>query len=120
MAIGCHNAAAAMFRLALDIATRGLLPGDDVMPPKDPRRLFLAHRLKWLVENESLPTGLNDYASVVKDDGNAGAHEGTVDEATAEDLVDFTERLLVLMYTEPARITAAKKRSAERKKQRRK
>ena len=29
LAIGCFNAAAAMFRLALDIATRRLLPSDD-------------------------------------------------------------------------------------------
>ena len=63
--------------------------------------------------------GLNDYAAVVKDDGNAGAHEGIVDDVTAEDLVDFTERLLAVMYTEPARIEAAKKRSAERRNRRR-
>ena len=115
LAIGCFNAAAAMFRLVLDIATRGLLPSDDAAPDKRTRYL-LAPRLEWLFENEKLPEGLRDLASVVKDDGNDGAHQGTVDAETAEDLVDFTERLLTQIYTEPAKIKIAKERSAERKK----
>ena len=115
LAVGCFNAAAAMFRLAVDIATRDLLPSDDAAPDAQTRR-FLARRLKWLFENGKLPERLKDLASVVKDDGNDGAHSGTVDAETAEDLVEFTERLLTQMYTEPARIDIAKKRSAERKK----
>ena len=115
LTIGCHNAAATMFRLAVDIATEDLLPSDKAEPPDERTRRILGPRLEWLFENKKLPEVLKDLASVVKDDGNDGAHRGTVDKETAEDLVDFTERLLTLMYTEPARIEAAKKRSAERR-----
>ena len=51
----------------------------------------------------------------MRNDGNAGAHDGTLDKETAEDLVEFAERLLTQNYTEPAKIETAVKRSAERK-----
>ena len=111
LAIGCFNAAASMFRLVVDMATEELLP--DAEPAKGTR--MLRPRLNWLFENERLPKGLKDLAAVVAVDGNDGAHRGTVDEETAEDLVNFTERLLTQMYTEPEKIEIAKKRSAERK-----
>jgi hypothetical protein len=52
----------------------------------------------------------------VKDDGNDGAHRGTLGKADAEDLQDFTFELLERLYTEPARL----KQAEERRKQRRK
>ena len=116
LAIGCHNAAAAMFRLALDIATRALLPSEAEKGLDTQTKRNLGRRLKWLFANKKLPEGLKDLASIVRDDGNDGAHSGTVDAATAEDLIDFTERFLTQMYTEPAKIKAAKKRSDARKK----
>ena len=117
LAIDCFNAAAAMFRLALDIATRDLLPADDAEPLDKRARRFLAPRLAWLFENDKLPKGLQDLASIVKDDGNDGAHDGTIDRETAEDLIDFAERLLTHICTEPAKIKIAKKRVAARKAQ---
>ena len=48
-----------------------------------------------------LPEPLRDLSLVVKDEGNAGAHDGTLDAADADDLIDFTERLLTRLYTEP-------------------
>ena len=75
---------------------------------------MLGLRLAWLFENEKLPTGLKDLASVVKDDGNDGAHRGTVDQETAEDLVEFTELLLTQLYTQPHKVQIAKQRSTDR------
>ena len=49
LATGCSNAAAAMFRLALDIATVGLLPSDDAEPNARTRR-SLGLRLEWLFD----------------------------------------------------------------------
>ena len=110
LAIGCFNAAATMFRLVVEMSTEELLP--DAEPSKGTR--MLSPRLDWLFKNGKLPKGLKDLASVVAIDGNDGAHRGTVDQETAEDLVNFTERLLTQMYTEPEKIELAKKRATER------
>ena len=115
LAIDCFNAAAAMFRLALDILTRERIISGDLVPPDEQTARVLGRRLKWLLKIENLPEGLRDMASVVKDDGNEAAHRGTVDKETAEDLIDFTERLLTQLYTEPARIKTAKERSVKRR-----
>ena len=118
MAVGCFNAAAAMFRLSLDLATKSLLPCKAVEDLDYQTRRFLARRLTWLFDNKKLPEALRELSSVVKDEGNTGAHDGTIDEAAAEDLIDFTERLLTHLYTEPAKLRLAKERRAQRKAQR--
>ena len=112
LAISCFNAAAAMFRLSLDLAIKDLFPDEAV---KDST---LGRRLKRLFDNKMLAEALQELSSVVKDEGNAGAHDGTIDEATAEDLIDFTERLLAHLYTEPAKLRLAQERMAQRKAQR--
>ena len=114
LAVGCFNAAAAVFRLSLDLATKDLLPGEDVKNLDYSTRRFLARRLKWLFDNKKLPEVLRALSSVVKDEGDTGAHDGTIDEATAEDLIDFTERLLTQLYTEPANLRRAQERKAQR------
>ena len=112
LAVGCFNAAAAMFRLSLDLAIKDLFP-DEAGKDK-----FLGPRLDRLFENKMLPEALRELSSVVKDDGNAGAHDGTIDEATAEDLVDFTESLFAHLYTQPEKLRLAQERSAQREAQR--
>ena len=108
-----------MFRLAVDIATLDLLPSDDAEPQvnKQAKRM-LGERLTWLFDNEKLPKRLKDLASVVKDDGNDAAHRGTVDKKSAEELVEFTERLLTELYTEPAKIKSAMDRRSTARKER--
>lgn len=116
VAVGCFNAAAAMFRLSLDLATKDRLPSPEAEDgPNDHTRRFLARRLAWLFDNGKLPDSLRELSSVVKDEGNTGAHDGTLDEAAAEDLIDFTERLLTQLYTEPERLRLAQERRAQRK-----
>ena len=116
VALGCFNAAAAMFRLSLDLATKDLLPGEGVKDCDYSTRRFLARRLKWLFDNKKLPEALRELSSVVKDEGDTGAHDGTIDEATAEDLIDFAERLLTQLYTEPEKLKLAQERRAQRTK----
>lgn len=118
LSVACHNAAATMFRLCVDIATRPLLPNPDdatTPQPNSKQRRDLGLRLPWLFEQGLLPAGLKDLASCIKEDGNDGAHAGTLTKEDAEDLLDFTSALLERLYTEPARIALAAERRAQRR-----
>jgi hypothetical protein len=111
----CFNAAGAMFRLCLDLATKALLPlqGSEGEPTSRERR-ELASRLRWLFENKLLPEDLRELATAVREDGNDAAHDGTLTEAEARDLLDFTTVLLERLYTQPGRVAAARARRADR------
>ena len=71
--------------------------------------------MPWLILHGKLSANLGTLASVVKEDGNDGAHAGTLKRSDAEDLQDFTYLLLERIYTEPARLRAAEARRAERR-----
>jgi len=114
MAIGCHNAAGTMFRLCIDLATKSMLPEEGEGLNNSVRR-NLGLRLPWLFNNGILPESLKDLSTCIKDDGNDGAHEGTLGEEEAEDILDFTYVLLERIYTEPKRIELAKERRAARR-----
>jgi hypothetical protein len=115
MAVKCFNAAGTMFRLCLDLATRALMPDENVDGLNSKIRFSLGLRLHWLFETERLPNGLRDLSSCVKEDGNDGAHEGTLSEADAYDLHDFTVALLERLYTEPKRLELARSRRDARR-----
>jgi hypothetical protein len=51
----------------------------------------------------------------IKEDGNDGAHEGTLKKEDAEDILDFTVALLSRLYTEPERLRLAKLRRDKRR-----
>jgi hypothetical protein len=114
LAVGCNSAAGTMFRLCLDLATREMLPADAPGLNASVRR-NLGLRLPWLFENGRLPEALRELSACVKDDGNDGAHSGTLTVKEAGDLLDFTRVLLERLYTEPARIQLAKQRREERR-----
>ena len=114
LSVGCHNASAAMFRLAVDLTTRRLLPAEDNNGLNSKIRRSLGLRLEWLFKNQILPESLQDLSNCIKDDGNDGAHDGNLQQADAEDLKDFTKVLLERIFTEPARIEEARRRRAER------
>ena len=116
LAIGCYNAAAAMFRLCVDIATRQMLPEVDEPGLNAKVRRNLGLRLPWLFDTNRLPEALRDLSSCVKEDGNDGAHEGTLSKEDAADLLDFTTSLLERMYTEPERLRLANERRDARRK----
>ncbi|CAI1571995.1 DUF4145 domain-containing protein [Serratia proteamaculans] len=114
MTIGCYNAAATMFRLCLDFATKSLIPDNENGGPAAKIKRSLGLRMDWLFDNGILPNAFRELADCIKDDGNDGAHEGILDEASAIDLQEFTEALLERLYTEPTRIQLAKERRAQR------
>lgn len=115
LAVGCINAAATMFRLCVDIATRSLLPKDDEKGLNAKVRRNLGLRLPWLFDNGYLPETMRELSTCIKEDGNDGAHVGTLQEDDAEDLLDFTTALLERMYTEPERLRIAKERRDSRR-----
>ena len=114
MAIGCFNAAGTMFRLCIDLSTRAMLPKEDVAGLNSKVRRNLGLRLPWLFDNSILPESLRELSTCVKDDGNDGAHEGTLTKEEAEDLLDFTSVFLERIYTEPKRLQLAKERREAR------
>ena len=105
-----------MFRLAIDVATRPMLPPltDTTISPRERRDLGL--RLPWLFTHQRLPMSLQELSVAVREDGNDGAHQGTLTEADADDLLDFAIALLEGIFTEPERIKAAKARREQRRK----
>jgi hypothetical protein len=115
LAVGCHNAAGTMFRLCVDLATRSLLPEEEVQGLTTKIRRDLGLRLPWLIENGRLPRELNDLSSCIKDDGNDGAHAGTLQREDSENLLDFTVALLERLYTEPERLRLAQERRNARR-----
>lgn len=120
LAVGCYNAAGTMFRLCVDLATKGKLPAKQANQPEPPGlnadvRGKLAFRLRWLFDHRHLPEDLRDLSTCVKDDGNDGAHEGTLDKHAASDLLDFTTELLERMFTEPKNLQLAKERRDSRR-----
>lgn len=117
LAVGCYNAAGTMFRLCVDLATRSMLPPEDVPGLNAKTRRDLGLRLPWLFETGRLPGSLKDLSSCIKEDGNDGAHAGNLTEPDADDLLDFTSALLERIYTEPERLKLAKERRDARRNQ---
>jgi hypothetical protein len=115
LGVGCFNASATMFRLCVDLASKSRMPpdGEDGMTPAI-RKSLLGNRLNWLFEHRYIPEELKPLSICIKDDGNDGAHAGTLTEVDAADLCDFTIELLEKLYTNPARVQLAGKRREER------
>ena len=114
LAVNCYNAAGTMFRLCVDLATRALLPAQDSNGLNAQIRRNLGLRLPWLFDNSKLPPNLRDLSTCIKNDGNDGAHAGTLTEKDAENLLDFTFLLLDRLCSEPERLRLAKMRRENR------
>lgn len=115
LAVQCYNAAGTMFRLCVDLATRERLPAEGTEGISAKERRDLGLRLPWLFDHGKLPEDLRELSTCIKDDGNDGAHQGTLTKVEAEDLLDFSIALLDRLYTEPERLKLAKARRAERR-----
>jgi hypothetical protein len=117
-AAGCYNAAGAMFRLSLDLASKSQLPADGSGITITPRQKnYLADRLEWLFDNNHWPASLKDMVTCIRQDGNDGAHDGELGEDEAYDIMDFSFLVLEKIYTEPERIRISQERRASRKQQ---
>jgi hypothetical protein len=114
-AVGSPNASATMFRLCVDLATENLVPNTDEGGLNSKTRRDLGLRLPWLFDNGKLPESLRELSQCIKDDGNDGAHRGTLTMADGEDLLDFAMALLDRLITEPKRLELAKERREKRR-----
>ncbi|WP_310620861.1 DUF4145 domain-containing protein [Flexibacterium corallicola] len=114
----CYNAAGAMCRLCLDVATKKILPnapaGDG--GPNQKARKNLADRINWLFEKGDLSKRLKRLADHIRFEGNDGVHDGTLGKSEVEDLMDFTVLVLKDLFTEPQRIALAEERREQRRK----
>jgi hypothetical protein len=115
LAIDCFNAAGTMFRLAIDLATRPMLPPDTDTSISRKERRDLGLRLPWLFKSGRLPLALQELSVAVREDGNDGAHQGTLTEDDAQDLLDFATLLLERIFTEPERLRLAAARRLDRR-----
>ena len=115
LAVECWNAAGSMFRACVDLATRPLLPTEEMPSLNHRTRRDLGLRLPWLFDNGKLPHDLREISTCIREDGNDGAHQGTLTKEDAEDLLDFTTALLERLFTEPRRLQIAKERRDERR-----
>lgn len=115
LAVGCFNAAGTMFRLCVDMATKGMLPPEETPGLNSKIRRDLGLRLPWLFEKGLLQDSLRDLSTCIKDDGNDGAHAGTLTADDANELLDFTALLLERIYTEPERLKQATQRRSDRR-----
>ena len=115
LAVQCFNAAGTMFRLCIDLVTKSLLPAEEVEGLSHRTRRDLGLRLPWLFANDILPKALKELSTCVREDGNDGAHAGTLSKDDAIDLLDFTTLLLERIYTEPERLRLAQERRQQRR-----
>ncbi len=114
--VKCFNAAGAMYRLCVDFATKARLPETDRDGLNSKIRRSLGLRLQWLFAQGLLPDALQELSACIKEDGNDGAHAGSLTEVEADDLLDFTTALLERLYTEPERLRLAQARRDARRK----
>jgi Domain of unknown function (DUF4145) len=112
--VECWNAAGTMFRTCVDLATRPLLPEGEAAGLSSKTRRDLGLRLPWLFENRQMPNDLRGLSTAIREDGNDGAHEGTLTREDAEDLLDFTT-LLERIYTQPKQLELAEERRTKRR-----
>ena len=104
-----------MYRLCIDIVTRDMLPAENVFGLNSGIRRNLGLRLPWLFDNGNLPESLRELSKCVREDGNDGAHTGTITKTDADDLLDFTTIFLERIYTEPERLRLANARRDSRR-----
>jgi hypothetical protein len=116
LSVECWNAAGTMFRLCVDLATRPMLPQEGAEGgPNAKTRRDLGLRLPWLFDNNKLPENLRALSAAIREDGNDGAHQGTLTKVDAYDLLDFTTALLERVFTEPKQIELAEQRRQQRR-----
>lgn len=116
--VGCYNASAAMFRRCIGLVTLPLLPDvadTGVSQPNSRQRRDLGLRMQWLFDNGILSPTLKELAQCIREDGNDGAHSGSLSKEDAEDVMDFTHALLDRLVTEPKKLEQAELRRKARR-----
>lgn len=106
--MGWYDAAGAIFRKTLDVATKHIYSHDPRLAQKEPAQA-LRVRIKSLGEMKILEPDIVELADVAALDGNDATHD--VDPYTrgeAEALEDLTFDLLDRLFVRPAKVAAVK------------
>lgn len=121
LAIGCFSAAGTMFRKAIDVATREMLP---TQPADDDKnhpdfiawkvRKDLRLRLNWLLANGRVTKDISEVIDCVREDGNDAAHD-LIGPDEALDLMEFTTVFFESLFTLPGQIEANRARRQARR-----
>jgi hypothetical protein len=91
------DAAGAMFRKTLDVATKIVSP--------DLRNLTLFKRIEQLVENGLLTSAMGDWSHEIRIDGNDAVHDDEPEsEHDARAAYKFTEAFLIYAFSLPQRV----------------
>jgi len=99
------NSAVAMYRSALDIATKGM---EGV-----PAGKTFFKRLEWMFENNLITDNIREWADQVRVEGNDALHEpDEFDEQDAASLRYFTEMFLIYVFEMPGRVAEFRNRDA--------
>lgn len=96
------DASGAMSRKAVDIATLKINPK---------LKGKLQERIDHLAADHLITPAMKDWAHAIRLDGNEAAHEDEFDEATARDLLSFTELFLMYAFTLPGMLEERKQRA---------
>lgn len=114
LAVECFNAAGAMFRRCVDLATQPMIEEIEERILAAGTRGDVALRLTWLFDRGYLPEALRELSSCMRIDDTGAAYSGPLGVAEAEDMHDFATSLLECLYSEPKRIEIAKQRRLRR------
>ena len=106
LAVDCPSAAGVMFRRCVDLMIKDKHPNV---------RGSLKAKLDKLFDDGLINQGLKDLADCIREDGNDGAHNDPLSKADAEDLLEFADRLLTQVYTEPRKLEVARERRDRRR-----
>ena len=108
---GDYDAAGAMFRKALETALKMKFPeiGD----------MKLKNRIDKIAKQGDLTPALAAWSHEIRDGGNDAAHEeDPFSEEDAQDLYDFTELVLLYLFTLPEKLRRAQERKERQKRER--
>ena len=105
---GRYNAAEAMFRAALDRATKLLAPAGK---EEQFRKMQLKARIAKLAEGNAVTTAMSDWADIIREKGNETLHEKDTDKPSATELYHFTEMFLTYAFTLPGQVEAYRHRA---------
>lgn len=122
IAIAAWSAAGAMFRRCIDLATRNLIPSEQLENIGQPEHISwkiykdLRLRIDWLISRNHIDRRISPLIDCIREDGNDAAHAAeSLDHDACLDLLDFSVAVLNVVFTEPGKIGESIRRRNERR-----
>lgn len=113
LSVGLIDSAGNSFRTTLEKATSHLLERLGTAGQEHAKK-SLYNRIEFLKDNHLITPALYDWAHIIRDLGNKGAHsDPEFSESQATELKKFTEQFLYYVFTMPARVESIRRNSIE-------